>query len=113
VFIWMAVLTGAFGLLTGSYFSGIVWTSLGVLLLAVVLEGSLISRLEVRQMPLASLVLVTFVIVLIGLSELINLLVTKPALTVSYVFDALYSLGFLILGGYAASQVVRLTRKTG
>ena len=110
VFIWMALVTGVFGLLTGSYFSGAAWTGLAVLLLAAVLEGSLFSRLENKQVPLASFLLVALVIFLIGASEIINMLTTRPALTVSYVFDALYSLGFIVLGGYAASQLLRQDR---
>lgn len=110
VFIWMALVTGVFGLLTRSYFSGVAWTVLGLILLGVVLEGSILRRLENRELPIASFVLVLLVIILIGLSELVNLLVTKPALTASYIFDVLYSLGFLILGGYSAIRVLNQTR---
>jgi len=110
LFIWIALISGIFGLLTGSAITGVVWTGLGLLVLIVVIEGRLISRLEQKQFPVLSLVLIVVVIFLVGVSELINLLTLRPALSVSYVFDALYSLGMLILGGYAALQLLRQDR---
>jgi len=110
-FIWVAAVTGVFGLLTGSYVSGVASIILAILLLGVVIEGSLLRRLANREVPLASVVLVTVVVILIALSELINLLVTKPTLTVSYVFDALYSVGFLALGSYSTFLLLNHNRE--
>lgn len=109
VFLWIASLTGLFSLLTESYVLGAIWLALAIVLFIGLIQGSLMSRLEGRQVPVPSIVLVVGILLLVGVTELINLLMTKPSMTTSYLFDAAYSIGILILGGYAARQLLRST----
>ncbi len=109
VFLWIASLTGLFSLLTESYVLGAFWLALAIVLIIGLIQGSLVSRLEGRQVPVPSIVLVLGILLLVGVTELINLLMTKPSMTTLYLFDVTYSIGILILGGYAARQLLRST----
>ena len=109
VFLWIASLTRLFSLLTESYVLGAFWLALAIVLIIGLIQGSLVSRLEGRQVPVPSIVLVLGILLLVGVTELINLLMTKPSMTTLYLFDVTYSIGILILGGYAARQLLRST----
>lgn len=109
VFLWIASLTSLFSLLTESYVLGAFWLALAIVLIIGLIQGSLVSRLEGRQVPVPSIVLVLGILLLVGVTELINLLMTKPSMTTLYLFDVTYSIGILILGGYAARQLLRST----
>lgn len=109
ILLWIASLTGLFSLLTESYVLGAFWLGLAIILFIGLIQGSLISRSEGMQVPVLSIVLVLGILLLVGVSELINLLMTKPSMTTSYLFDAAFSIGILILGGYAARQLLRST----
>ena len=109
MFLWIASLTGPFSLLTESYVLGAFWLALAIALFMGLIQGSLMSRLEGRQVPVPKIVLVLGILLLIGVTELINLLMTRPSMTTLYLFDVAYSLGILILGEYAARQILRST----
>ena len=107
--LWIASLTGLFSLLTESYVLGAFWLALAIALFIGLIQGSLMFRLEGRQVPVPSVVLVLGILLLVGVTQLINLLMTRPSMTTLYLFDVAYSLGILILGEYAARQILRST----
>lgn len=111
VFLWMAFVTGIFSIVTGSYAIGLLSVGLALALAIVLIQGSLLARLERQRLPILSIVLVLAILVLVSVSELINLLITPVRLSLPYAFDVAYSVGVLVLSGYAASQLVRAPRQ--
>ncbi len=110
VLLWMMLVTGVFSLVTESTAIGIFWLGLGLALFVALIQGEMMSRLDGRKLPLMSIAIVLVVLLLIGITEVINLLMTEPKLTVSYLFDAAFSLGILILGGYSGYLLLRAPR---
>ncbi|MFQ5923585.1 MAG: hypothetical protein ACE5M4_12155 [Anaerolineales bacterium] len=110
VFLWIAIVTGAFSLVTGSTAIGLLWIGIGLALVIALIQGKLMSRLEGRRVPLASVALIVIVIMLVAITELVNLFITKFVISISYFFDVAYSLGIVILGGYAAFQLLKSPR---
>lgn len=110
VLLWIALVTGGFSLVTGSTAVGILWIGAGLAIVVALLQGGVMSKIEGRRVPIASIGLILVIIVLVAISEFVNLFITRPADTVAYIFDIAYSLGVVILGGYAALQLIRSPR---
>jgi len=110
VFLWMILVTGVFSVLTGSTLIGVFWLGLALLLVVALLQGELISRLDGRELPFYSIALILLILLLVGITEVINLFITEPRATTSYVFDVAYSLGIVILGGHSGYLLLRAPR---
>jgi hypothetical protein len=108
--LWIALVTGGFSLVIGSTAVGILWIGFGLAIVVALLQGGLMSKIEGRRVPVASIGLILVIIALIAISELVNLFITKPVDTAAYIFDIAYSLGVVIFGGYAALQLIRSPR---
>ena len=107
----MAFGTGVFSVVTSSYAIGLLWVGLGLALAIVLIQGSLLTRLEQLRIPVPNVVLVLFILVLVGVSELINLLTTTIRPGLPYAFDVVYSVGVLVLAGNATAQLARAPRQ--
>ena len=110
ILFWMTLVTGGFSLVIGSTAVGILWIGAGLAIVVALLQGWLMSKIEGLRVPMASIGLILVILVLIEISEFVNLFITKPVDTVAYIFDIAYSLGVVILGGYAALQLIRAPR---
>ncbi len=107
VLIWVFLITGIFSILADSYMLGVIWLALTLALIIGLTQRSLLSRLENRRMPVLSAVLVLLILMLVAATELVNLLVTDPSTSINYLFDAMYSLGILVLGVNAGYQTLK------
>jgi len=110
VLLWIALVTGGFSLVTGSTAVGILWIGAGLAIVIALLQGALMAKIEGRRVPIASVGLILVILVLVAISEFVNLFITKPDDTIAYIFDIAYSLGVVILGGYAALQLIKSPR---
>ena len=110
VLFWMTLVTGGFSLVIGSTAVGILWIGAGLAIVVALLQGWLMSKIEGLRVPMASIGLILVILVLIEISEFVNLFITRPVDTVAYIFDIAYSLGVVILGGNAALQLIRAPR---
>jgi len=110
VFLWMILVTGVFSVFTGSKLIGAFWLGLALVLVVVLLQGKLIAKLDGRELPFYSIALILLILLLIGITEVMNLFMTEPRATASYVFDVAYSLGIVILGGYSGYLLLRAPR---
>ena len=108
--LWIMVVTGVFSILSESTLMGLLWLGIALVLVVALVQGTMMSRLEGRKLPIASIALILIILLLVGITEVINLFMTEPNLSVSYLFDVAYSLGIVILGGYSGYLLLRAPR---
>lgn len=94
---WMALLTGVFSISINEIIYGLVWIVIGLVPIVMLLERKLIKRLEGKRIPAANMIMVLVILVLVGISELVNLLASPPSLSIGYFYDLIFSIGYLFL----------------
>jgi hypothetical protein len=97
----MAFTSGLFALLTDQTIEGIIWITVITIVILVLLEGSLVSRIEGKYLPLGSVIILGGITFLIGIDEIINIVYSKVVISGEIHTPSLVSLissvGFVVI----------------
>ena len=95
--------------------TGILWIRLVLLAIGVLIQGGIVRRLEERQMPFGSLVLIVAVTVLVAMDEVVSILHPmfriRGELYLPGVFSFISSIGFVIVTVVVVFRFVAMLRK--
>jgi hypothetical protein len=110
----MGSMSGLFAILTDQTTEGVIWISLVTLVLGVLLQGSLLNRIEGMSLPIGSIVILGVITFLVGIDEIINIVhsnirISGEIYTPSLV-DLIGSIGFLFIAIFVIYKIVSLIR---
>jgi hypothetical protein len=90
---------------------GVLFATVAVVLLAIVLEGGVLRRLEGKPIPRANVILLVGVLAVIGLNELWGLFIVSTTLTGSrLLLQLIFTVGFVVLIVVTLRNSLRMLR---
>jgi hypothetical protein len=109
--LWMTILTAIFNFVTGAIFPAVIWLIVGLGVIIILLQGSIIRRLEGQVLPRVNLLFIVAILVLVGLNEIYGLVVSPPSLGFAYLHNLVFVIGYFVILGFIFYQM-RLNMKS-